>query len=520
MTINIEMFCCSGGMARGFRDAGIEFDIAIEFAKEHCDSYEANMGHRPMMMDVRDLLRLVRLGARLSIDLLVADPPCTPWSRAGLRKGTSDDRDMLEETCEIIAELRPRRYLIGNVPGLDDSNNLPTVQRLIGALSRLGYCTADFVQLDAANYGVPQHRIRPFWFGHLHGPCIQWPAPTHCDPVELTHPTLPGVERLLPWVTCRDALKHLQGADLGRPVRMRERAQNGKQHGSVPDRPARVVGTSNLSDGNVLTRHDVPVHTSNADEPARAITTQCRAPGHATTLVLNAKHPPADMDEPSPTIGAKQRTQGGQVLLTRPIALEVPASEKRKRGGSTQVPQSQRVMDVSRPSMTIQARPDRQGSGACVEWPWDRPSTTVCRDERIPPPGHHDANSYMSDSDAILLSERAVTILQGFPEDWVFAGKTKKTRWSQIGQAMPPPLAAAVARSVAKQDIASQKVAHPTGVRDADHLAAEATDQHVPVGHDAAADLHARDTRVVRAVRPEGKPSSGRRSRRAQPRPA
>lgn len=49
---------------------------------------------------------------------------------------------------------------------------------------------------------------------------------------------------------------------------------------------------------------------------------------------------------------------------------------------------------------------------------------------------------------AITLSERAGAILQGFPERWVFAGKTKRSRWSMIGQAMPPPLAEAVGRSI------------------------------------------------------------------------
>lgn len=58
----------------------------------------------------------------------------------------------------------------------------------------------------------------------------------------------------------------------------------------------------------------------------------------------------------------------------------------------------------------------------------------------------------MSLPDAIILSERAAAILQGFPESWVFAGETKKARWSQIGQAMPPALAEAVARAVAAQD--------------------------------------------------------------------
>src|SRR6267142_7231076 len=101
---------------------------------------------------------------------------------------------MLQETCEIIRWLQPEVYLIGNVPGLDDGPNLQLVQRIIGGLCSEGYCTADFARLDAANYGVPQHRVRPFWFGHRNGPCIQWPEPTHGDPDILRDQlTLPGV---------------------------------------------------------------------------------------------------------------------------------------------------------------------------------------------------------------------------------------------------------------------------------------------------------------------------------------
>jgi len=450
MAINLELFACSGGMAEGFRRAGIRFELVIEIEADHCDSYETNLGHRPVQLDARDLLRLAELGARPAIDLLVADPPCTPWSRAGRRLGTADERDMLEVTCRLIAALRPRRYLIGNVPGLDDEVNLPITRRLIGGLSVHGYCTADYARLDAANYGVPQHRIRPFWFGHRGGSCIRWPAPTHCDPDELITATLPGIEPLKPWVTCAQALGHLEGEALGRPVRMRRRAQNGHQLGSVAERPARVVG-----------RHRAPVHTSEADAPARAITQQCRAPGHATTIVVNERHAPAQLDAPAPTLGAKSRGQGGQVLAAptskRPAATPgEPASTVRAGGGGHSGPAAMLAAESGR-----QKRPSTQdpqstriisNGSPVLEWPWLRPSTTVTSRPGLAPPGHHDEGyALMSLPDAIILGERAAAILQGFSEKWRFAGRTKRARWSQIGQAMPPPLAEAVARAVVAQ---------------------------------------------------------------------
>jgi site-specific DNA-cytosine methylase len=75
----------------------------------------------------------------------------------------------------------------------------------------------------------------------------------------------------------------------------------------------------------------------------------------------------------------------------------------------------------------------------------------VQSDERLAPPGHHDASwTTRSLPDAVVISEKAAAILQGFPDGWVFCGKTKRSRWSQIGQAMPPKLAAAVAIEVAR----------------------------------------------------------------------
>jgi DNA (cytosine-5)-methyltransferase 1 len=400
---NVELFPCSGGMAEGFRRAGITFRWAFERDDDACDSYENNLGHRPIQMDVRDLLRMMRDGWKPGwIDLLVADPPCTPWSRAGKRQGTADARDMLRETCELISWLRPRAYLIGNVPGLQDLTSWPVVQEVIGrGLSKNGYCVADYAQLDAADYGVPQHRIRPFWFGHRDGPCIRWPAPTHCDPALLAQTTLPGCA-LLPWVTCREALGHLPAAELGRPVRLR------KQHGN----------------GKYWSEADAPALTVLANESAKG--GHWLAPKRAKT-----NHRPTEPDEPAKTLTRNTHSDGA--LLRTNVKHPINRPEK--------------------PSYAVTTKGDGRGAqGACVlEWPWNRPATTIARDERIPPPGHHDAYSIQSHPNAIVLSERAAAILQGFPEDWLFSGDTKRARWSQIGQAMPPPLAHAVATSVVAQ---------------------------------------------------------------------
>lgn len=446
----IELFPCAGGMAEGFRRAGITFTWAFDIAKEHCDSYEKNLGHRPVQMDVRDLLRMVRDGWRPTkskqhdglaqqIDLLVADPPCTPWSRAGKRKGVEDPRDMLGETCELILLLRPRAYLIGNVPGLDDATQWHHVQLALAPLRKAGYCIADYASLDAADFGVPQHRIRPFWFGHLEGPCISWPLPTHGAPS--ANGQLPGTE-MKPWVTCRDALHHLPLEQLGRPVRLKQRPQD--HTFSQPDGVARTVTKNTHSDGAVI---------------------------------VNKRHAPAQPAQPAqpaPTLGAKVRGQSGEVLdlrgLGHPVSLvDEPSLVVKTNGGRASghgsmisfgevTVRPHHHTDASRPARTQMA--SRSDDARVLSWPWDRPSTTVTGGDRIPPPGHHpESGSILSQPNAVVLSELAATILQGFPESWVFCGATKTARWSQLGQAVPPLLAHAVATGVVEQMSRARKVA-------------------------------------------------------------
>lgn len=386
--MNVELFGCSGGMAEGFRRAGIHFDLVVDFDADMVASYDANIGHLPVRMDVRDLLRLVRLGWRPgTVDLLVADPPCTPWSRAGKRKGQDDARDMLDETIALIDALRPAAWMIANVPGLDDNDQWRrVVQPLIGGFAqRARYCV-DYASLNAADYGVPQVRIRPFWFGHRLGtPCIRWPVPTHEDPAKRINGNLPGIDPLEPWVTCRQALGHLPPDELGKSVRLRRRPR-GAHKASDPDRPGKIQTSNPNGDGCLLVHPRHPICT--LDEPARTVTSRDR--GGQSSSVLAVDHAHASFaDKPAKTITAR---------------------------GS---------------------RPEQY-----LAW-WDRPATTICADERISPLDNV--------SNGVKLSEKARLILQGFPEGWHVIARTKASRSSMIGQAMPPPLAEAVARSVKTQ---------------------------------------------------------------------
>jgi DNA (cytosine-5)-methyltransferase 1 len=59
------------------------------------------------------------------IDILTAGFPCQPFSHAGLRKGTDDERHLAPETLRAIGECRPTWVVLENVPGILSIHNPP-----------------------------------------------------------------------------------------------------------------------------------------------------------------------------------------------------------------------------------------------------------------------------------------------------------------------------------------------------------------------------------------------------------
>jgi len=74
----------------------------------------------------------------------------------------------------------------------------------------------------------------------------------------------------------------------------------------------------------------------------------------------------------------------------------------------------------------------------------NRPSTTIDSKGNVSTAGHHKSNKH----GAVRISVEQLAILQGFPKNFIFTGRTKASLHKQVGNAVPPPLAKAVATSL------------------------------------------------------------------------
>jgi DNA (cytosine-5)-methyltransferase 1 len=86
-------------------------------------------------------------------------------------------------------------------------------------------------------------------------------------------------------------------------------------------------------------------------------------------------------------------------------------------------------------------------NSARIEWVQQRPATTVCATDRIAPPGHRDRSakgeSQFASPETVRITQAEAAVLQSFSADYPWQG-TKTKQFEQIGNAVPPLLAAHV----------------------------------------------------------------------------
>tara|TARA_R110002124_G_scaffold89150_1_gene228216 strand:+ start:211 stop:1083 length:873 start_codon:yes stop_codon:yes gene_type:complete len=96
------------------------------------------------------------------IDILTGGFPCQPFSAAGLRKGTEDDRHLWPQMLRIIREISPR-YVVGeNVRGLLNWSGGLVFEQVCADLENEGYEVTPYL-LPAAGKNAPHRRDR-IWF--------------------------------------------------------------------------------------------------------------------------------------------------------------------------------------------------------------------------------------------------------------------------------------------------------------------------------------------------------------------
>jgi DNA (cytosine-5)-methyltransferase 1 len=181
----ISFFSGAGGLDIGVEYAGFTNLASIEINELFCDTlrknfpdhlvigppdYSGNVKDREGIADI--LRKKLNLNSHFE-GVFHGGPPCQPFSIAAnqrfakenenfKRKGFSDTEkgNLLNDYIWFIMEFKPKVFMIENVPGLYEIDNGKQLSNVLEKLSKIGYNIAKPQIINAANYGVPQKRLR------------------------------------------------------------------------------------------------------------------------------------------------------------------------------------------------------------------------------------------------------------------------------------------------------------------------------------------------------------------------
>lgn len=453
----LEICSGAGGLSLGLATAGFELTAHVEMDREAAESYALNFGRDraaddpwalPRNMEhcsADDLVSELGLNTPTSsaFDILAAGLPCQAFARIGRSKlrAVAGEEDAFQKDpraalyrrfLDYVTATQPLVIIIENVPDILNFGGHNVPEEICDTLEEWGYRTA-YTILNAAYYGVPQVRERLFVvaFADVLGISPVFPAPTHF--LELPR----GYEG-----SRRVALKHvdkesgrfheIHKPSRGLPKAVGVRAALGdlpkiKEHATDP----KVIRRRRLDDC-------LPYRTPKGGVSDYAklmrnwsgFETQGEAGGHLVRLT------PRDF----PIF--RHLEHGADYPQARKLAEELFAEAVRAKDLTDA--ESDAWKDLRRsivPPYDPAKFPNKW-------WKMDplKPSRTLTAHMGKDTYSHIHYDSYQ----ARTVSVREAARLQSFPDGFRFAG-AMNAAFKQIGNAVPPLLGLAVARSLRQQ---------------------------------------------------------------------
>ena len=202
----IDLFCGCGGFSKGFEEAGFNVCFGIDLWKDAIVTYKKNFPNAVVLNEDigkvtgQQILDMCHLSAD-EADIIIGGPPCQGFSVSGKRMIDDERNKLYKSFVELVAEIKPKMFVMENVPGLIRLFNGQVGEQVVEDFTNIGYTVKRQI-LSADNYGVPQQRKRVFFVGVNNDKfskpdCYIYPTP------------FTGIGDLFPALTSKDAISDL-----------------------------------------------------------------------------------------------------------------------------------------------------------------------------------------------------------------------------------------------------------------------------------------------------------------------
>lgn len=162
----VDLFCGAGGLAAGFKLAGFEISAGVDIDPDALATFAHNFGGaKAVCGDLRQPAlreRVVELSR--NADVIVGGPPCQAFSQVRNHNRLIDDprNSLYREFVSVVRKSEPVAFVMENVTGMEQ---MGVREQIAEDLALDGHYVVRSQIVDAADFGVPQTRKRLLFIG-------------------------------------------------------------------------------------------------------------------------------------------------------------------------------------------------------------------------------------------------------------------------------------------------------------------------------------------------------------------
>jgi len=424
----VSLFTGCGGLDLGFHEEGFESKYAADNDPAAIAVYRHNIGPNAHVRDVTTPEFHAEIRALGSADIVLGGFPCQGFSKAGPKRATDHRNVLYLEMRETISSLKPKIFVAENVDGLSQNFGGSYLRAIIDDFTAVGY-RVEYRIVDAVSFGVPQHRRRVLFVGvRSDQPDFIWPEPTHEHPKRNGESSIHGSARSLWDFSDKGALK---------------------QAVSIKDGLRGLPSLSASGDHSVTNnwpkKYD---HIFKAIGPGQKLCNVRHAPSSVYTWQIpEAFGPVTELQRLIlETIGRNRRHKKyGDIPNGNPLAVSVIEEIIGVSLESSNFSSLEKMGYLK----NVDGKYDLKGamfcSGLFKRPVWTEPSPTVLTN-------FHNPRYFLHPTESRPFTLRECARLQGFPDNFEFtdAGISLEAGYRLVGNAVPPPLSRALAKSIKK----------------------------------------------------------------------
>lgn len=170
-----SLFSGCGGFDRGFQSEGFRAVGAYDLNASAVKIFNRNVEPVALTCDLANFTPLI------DCDVLLAGSPCQGFSTSGKRDFDDPRNNLLLRAGEIALAIRPKVFLLENVPAAISGRHGSRWERVEDGLKGAGY-NVQRVIAEGPSSGVPQVRKRLFLLAWLGNDTVRCEPPKHAAP--------------------------------------------------------------------------------------------------------------------------------------------------------------------------------------------------------------------------------------------------------------------------------------------------------------------------------------------------